>query len=219
MRLLLIEDDLMLGDAVRRCLQRKGHLVTWVQDGADAERAFADDVHDVVVLDLGLPRKSGLDVLRDFRRQGRVVPVLIATAQDAVADRVTGLDAGADDYVVKPFDIEELNARLHALARRSVGRAQAVLQHGRLRLDPSKHEVLLDGVPVALSAPEFTLLRALLEQPGRPLSRAGLEQRLYGFRGVESNAVEVHVHSLRRKLGTEHIRTLRGIGYMVPEQP
>ena len=216
MRLLLIEDDPMLGDVVRRCLQRKGHLVTWVRDGIDAERAFSDDLYDVVVLDLGLPRRGGLEVLRELRRQGRAVPVLIATAQDAVADRVAGLDAGADDYVVKPFDIDELNARLHALARRGGGRAQSVLQHGRLRLDPSRHEVLLDGVPVALSAREFTLLRALLEQPGRPLSRAGLEQRLYGFRGVESNAVEVHVHALRRKLGPEWIKTLRGVGYVVP---
>ncbi len=210
----------MLGDVVRRSLQRKGHVVTWIQDGVDAERAFSDDLHDVVVLDLGLPRKGGLEVLRELRRQGRAVPVLIATAQDAVADRVAGLDAGADDYVVKPFDIDELNARLHALARRSGGRARSVIEHGRLRLDPSRHEVLLDGVPVALSAREFTLLRALLEQPGRPLSRAGLEQRLYGFRGVESNAVEVHVHALRRKLGAHWIKTLRGVGYVVPrEQP
>jgi two-component system, OmpR family, response regulator len=219
MRLLLIEDDGMLGDVVRRCLQRKGHLVSWVQDGTDAERALAEEVYDAVLLDLGLPRKGGLEILRDFRQRGQTVPVLITTAQDAVADRVAGLEAGADDYVVKPFDIDEVNARLHALARRSGRRASSVVEHGRLRLDPSKHEVLLDGVPVALSTREFALLRALLEQPGRPVTRASLEQRLYGFRGVESNAVEVHVHSLRRKLGPEQIKTLRGIGYMVPEHP
>ena len=217
MRLLLIEDDATLGDLVRRGLQRKGHHVTWIRDGSDVERVFAEGLHDAVLLDLGLPRKGGLEVLSELRQRSQV-PVLITTAQDAVADRVAGLDAGADDYLVKPFDMDELNARLHALARRSGRRTHSVLAHGRLRLDPSKHEVLLDGVPVALSAREFTLLRALLEQPGRPVSRTGLEQRLYGFRGVESNAVEVHVHSLRRKLGPELIRTLRGIGYMLPER-
>jgi two-component system response regulator QseB len=173
-----------------------------------------------VLLDLGLPRRNGLDLLRDARRRGLDVPVLVLTAQDAVEDRVAGLDAGADDYLVKPFDLDELAARMRAVQRRRAGRASAVIEHGRLRLDPAAHEVRLDGQPVALSAREFALLAALLEHPGRPLSRARLEERLYGWtEQVESNAVEVHVHALRKKLGPDVIRTLRGVGYVVPERP
>jgi two-component system response regulator QseB len=218
-RLLLVEDDAMLGDAVRRALTQQGHAVDWVRDGAAADLALAGEPYDVVLLDLGLPRKRGLDVLRDLRRRGQRVPVLILTAQDAVPDRVAGLDAGADDYLVKPFDLDELAARIRAVQRRGSGRAEPVLEHGPLTLDPATHEVFLDGAPVALSPREFALLQALLEHPGRPMSRARLEERLYGWdEQVESNAVEVHVHGLRRKLGPEWIKTLRGVGYMVPRR-
>jgi len=210
----------MLGAGVERGLRRAGNAVDWVQDGEAAEQALATEPYDVVLLDLGLPKKPGLEVLRGLRRRGARVPVLVLTAQDAVADRVAGLDAGADDYVVKPFDLDELAARIRALQRRSSGRAAPVLEHGRLVLDPAGHEVRLDGEPVALSAREFALLHALLERPGRPLSRAQLEERLYGWgEQVESNAVEVHVHALRRKLGAEWIKTLRGVGYVIPERP
>ncbi len=217
MRLLLVEDDRMLGAGVQHALRRDGHAVDWVQDGEAADAALASEPYDVVLLDLGLPRKGGLDVLRTLRRRGTKVPVLILTAQDAVTDRVAGLDAGADDYLVKPFDLDELAARIRALHRRSSGRAEPLIEHGRLALDPAAHEVRLDGAPVVLSAREFAVLHALLEHPGRPLSRVQLEERLYGWgEEVESNAVEVHVHSLRRKLGAEWIKTLRGVGYMVP---
>ncbi len=220
MRILLVEDDAMLGEGVRRGLRQQGHAVDRVEDGQAAEVALAGEPYDVVLLDLGLPRKGGLEVLRDLRRRGQRVPVLILTAQDAVPDRVTGLDAGADDYVVKPFDLDELAARIRALQRRSAGRAEPIIELGRLTLNPATHEVSLDGAPVALSAREFALLHALLEHPGRPISRPRLEERLYGWsEQVESNAVEVHVHSLRRKLGAEWIKTLRGVGYMVPRRP
>ncbi len=220
MRLLLVEDDAMLGESVHRALRQQGHAVDWLRDGEEAERAAASEPYDVILLDLGLPRRGGLEVLRGLRRRGRRVPVLILTAQDAVADRVAGLDAGADDYLVKPFDLDELSARIRALHRREGGRAEPVLRHGRLTLDPAAHEVRLDGAPVALSAREFSLLAILLEHPGRPVSRTRLEEGLYGWaEQVESNAVEVHVHALRRKLGPEWIKTLRGVGYMVPKQP
>ncbi len=209
----------MLGESVRRGLRQQGHAVDWVKDGLEAEAALAEG-YDAVLLDLGLPGKGGLDVLRDLRRRGDKVPVLILTAEDAVPDRVAGLDAGADDYLVKPFALAELAARLRALQRRGSGRAEPVIEHGGLRLDPASHEVLLDGAPVALSPREFALLHALLEHPGRPMSRTRLEERLYGWgEQVESNAVEVHVHSLRRKLGADWIKTLRGVGYVVPRRP
>jgi two-component system response regulator QseB len=170
-----------------------------------------------VLLDLGLPGKGGLEVLAGLRRRGSAVPVLILTAQDAVQDRVGGLDAGADDYLTKPFDLDEVAARVRALHRRSGGRAEPRLELGGLSLDPAAHEVTLDGARVQLSAREFSLLQALLERPGRPLSRAQLEERLYGWgEEVESNAVEVHVHALRKKLGAHWIKTLRGVGYVVP---
>ena len=217
MRILLVEDDAMLGGAVRRALTKAGHAVDWVQDASGAEAAVRGEAYDAVLLDLGLPDKSGLEVLRDLRRRRREVPVVILTAQDSVRDRVAGLDAGADDYLTKPFDLDELAARIRAVQRRSVGRAEPVIEHGRLTLNPATREVFLDGTEVSLSAREFAVLEALLEHPGRPLSRSRLEERLYGWEGqVESNAVEVHVHSLRRKLGADFIKTLRGVGYMVP---
>jgi two-component system response regulator QseB len=215
-----VEDDAMLGEGVRRGLRGQGHAVDWVTDGHVAEIALAGEPYDVVLLDLGLPSKGGLEVLRALRRRGKPVPVLIITAQDAVSDRVAGLDAGADDYLVKPFDLDELAARVRALQRRSGGRADPVIEHGPLVLNQASREVFLSGAPVALSPREFSVLEALLEHPGRPISRARLEERLYGWsEEVESNAVEVHVHSLRRKLGAEWIKTLRGVGYMVPRRP
>ncbi len=217
MRILLVEDDRMLGAGLQVGLRQQGWAVDWARDGELADEALRGEPYDLVLLDLGLPKKSGLEVLAGVRARKNAVPVLILTAQDAVGDRVAGLDAGADDYVVKPFDLDELAARIRALHRRSGGRAEPRLGVGGLALDPAAHEVTLEGEPVALSAREFALLQALLERPGRPLSRAQLEERLYGWgEEVESNAVEVHVHALRKKLGAHWIRTLRGVGYMVP---
>jgi two-component system, OmpR family, response regulator QseB len=218
-RILLVEDDAMLGEAVHRGLRQLGHAVDWVRDGRKADVALAGEPYDVVLLDLGLPGKGGLDVLRDLRGRGRRVPVVVITAQDAVTQRVAGLDAGADDYLVKPFDLDELAARVRAVQRRSGGRADPVLENGPLALNPATHEVTLAGAPVQLSPREFALLHALLEHPGRPVSRTRLEERLYGWEEeVASNAVEVHVHALRRKLGVEWIKTLRGVGYVVPRR-
>jgi two-component system, OmpR family, response regulator QseB len=213
-RLLLAEDDPMIGAAVERGLRQDGFVVDWVRDGRAAEQALRDGVHEVVLLDLGLPGKQGLDVLAALRRRGDARPVLIVTARDAVADRVAGLDAGADDYVVKPFDLDELAARVRALARRRGGRGQPKLAHGGIELDPATREVTRDGVPVPLSPREFALLEALMLRPGAVLSRTQLEERLYGWNEpVESNAVEVHLHGLRRKLGAQAIRNVRGVGW------
>ncbi|MBK7663326.1 MAG: response regulator [Sterolibacteriaceae bacterium] len=220
MRLLLVEDDPMIGKSVQQGLKHDGYTVDWVRDGQSAEFALANDVYDLLLLDLGLPRKAGLDVLRTLRRSGNRIPVLILTARDAVPDRVGGLDAGADDYLVKPFDLDELCARVRALLRRHAGRAETVIEQGALSVDPATHAVLLRGEPVALSAREFALLHALLERPGVPLSRAKLEDRIYGWgEEVESNAVEVYIHALRRKLGAERIRNIRGVGYLVAPLP
>jgi two-component system response regulator QseB len=213
-RLLLAEDDAMIGAAVVRGLRQDGFTVDWVRDGRAAELALADGVHEVLLLDLGLPRKQGLDVLAAMRRRGDARPVLIVTARDAIADRVAGLDAGADDYVVKPFDLDELAARIRALARRRGGPAQPKLCHGGIELDPAMRDVTRDGVPIPLSPREFALLEALMTRPGAVLSRAQLEERLYGWNDpVESNAVEVHLHGLRRKLGAGVIRNVRGVGW------
>jgi two-component system response regulator QseB len=216
MRLLLAEDDAMIGEAVRNGLRRQGFVVDWVQDGIAAEQALATEPYDACVLDLGLPRKDGLGVLRDLRARGSDLPVLVLTARDAVADRIAGLDAGADDYVIKPFDLNEIAARIRALLRRRAGRASSVLEYRGVTLDPATHEVRKDGERVQLSPREFALLHALLEQPGRVLSRAQLEESLYGWgEEVESNVVEVHVHGLRRKLGADFIRNVRGVGYRI----
>ena len=220
MRLLLVEDDPMIGAGVQSGLRQEGHTVDWVRDGKAAELALASGVHEMLLLDLGLPHKSGLELLSGLRRQGLDLPVLVITARDSVADRVKGLDAGADDYLVKPFDLDELSARIRALMRRRAGRASPRIEHGPLTLDPATHQVTLNGDPLALSAREFALLHALLEQPGVPLSRAQLEERLYGWNEeVESNTIEVYIHTLRRKLGAEWIRNVRGVGYRVPELP
>jgi len=215
MRILFAEDDPMIGASVRRGLTQDGFTVDWVRDGRAAELALAEQVHDALLLDLGLPRKSGLDVLSAMRRGGDRRPVLIITARDAISDRVAGLDAGADDYLVKPFALDELAARLRALSRRNAGRADPIIVHGEIELDPAARQVRRAGAPVALSAREFALLEALLVRPGAILSRSQLEEKLYGWKdAVESNAVEVHIHALRRKLGADLIRNVRGIGWM-----
>ena len=216
MRLLLAEDDRMIGASVQRGLRQDGFTVDWVQDGRATELALAENVHDLLVLDLGLPRKEGQDVLRAMRQRGDLRPVLIVTARDAVADRVAGLDAGADDYVVKPFELTELAARIRALLRRSAGRAEPVVAYGDIELFPVTREVRVRGEPASLSPREFALLEALLTRPGAVLSRAQLEEKLYGWnQEVESNAVEVHIHALRRKLGADAIRNVRGVGWMI----
>ena len=220
MRLLLVEDDAMIGESVRTGLQQDGFAVDWVQDGRAAELALEANPYDTLLLDLGLPRKAGLEVLAGLRRRGDAMPVLILTARDAIADRVKGLDAGADDYLVKPFDLEELAARVRALLRRKSGRADPVLRVGGLMINPATHEVTLDGRSISLSAREFALIHALAARPGVVYSRAQLEEKLYGWgQEVESNTVEVYVHSLRRKLGANFIQNVRGVGYMVPKQP
>ncbi|WP_230664489.1 two-component system response regulator PrmA [Pseudomonas aeruginosa] len=219
MRILLAEDDLLLGDGIRAGLRLEGDTVEWVTDGVAAENALVTDEFDLLVLDIGLPRRSGLDILRNLRHQGRLTPVLLLTARDKVADRVAGLDSGADDYLTKPFDLDELQARVRALTRRTTGRALPQLVHGELRLDPATHQVTLSGQAVELAPREYALLRLLPENSGKVLSRNQLEQSLYGWSGdVESNAIEVHVHHLRRKLGNQLIRTVRGIGYGI-DQP
>ena len=214
MRLLLVEDDAMIGAAAREGLRQEGHAVDWVRDGPQAEAAAANGVYDLVLLDLGLPRRDGLAVLRNLRAKHNEVPVLVITARDAVADRVAGLDAGADDYLVKPFDFDELAARVRAVLRRRAGRAAAVLRVGELELDTAAHQVRWKGRDVALSAREYALLEALADRPGAFLSRSQLEERLYGWEEeIGSNAVEVHIHALRRKLDPALIRNVRGLGY------
>ena len=222
MRLLLVEDDAMIGASVRAGLRQDGFAIDWVTDGQAAEHAFAvgPSTYDLVLLDLGLPKKSGLDVLRSLRSRGHDVPVLIMTARDAVADRVAGLDAGADDYLVKPFDLDELAARVRALHRRRAGRAEALLRHASgddtITLDPARREVRRNDRPVALSAREFAVLEALLQRPGAVLSRAQLEEKVYGWDDEPgSNTIEVYVHGLRKKLGAGLIRNVRGVGYAI----
>jgi DNA-binding response OmpR family regulator len=216
-RLLLVEDDPMVGESIRDGLGQEGYTVDWVRDGKGAETALGAEPYAAVLLDLGLPRMDGLDVLRAARAKRNDVPILVITARDAVADRIKGLDAGADDYLVKPFDLDELAARVRALVRRAEGRAEPIVRHGPITLDPATRAVMLRGRPVELSGREFALLQALLQRPGAVLSRAQLEERLYGWdEEVGSNAVEVHIHNLRRKLGADTIRNVRGVGYTIP---
>ena len=216
MRILLVEDDAMLGTALRVALRDASYAVDWVQDGAAALDALAGQAFDFVLLDLGLPRRDGLDVLRALRGRGDATPVLVLTARDGVEQRIEGLDAGADDYLGKPFAVGELLARLRALARRGAGQASPRLENGRLSLDPATKVVHAGDGAHALSNREFALLRALLTRPGAILSRAELEDRIYGWNEeVESNAVEVIIHGLRRKLGADAIRNVRGLGWRV----
>jgi DNA-binding response OmpR family regulator len=217
MRVLIVEDDPLLGDALAAGLKQRGFAADWVQDGRDAQAAMRVEPYAAVVLDLGLPGLGGLELLRGERARGHKVPVLILTARDAVQDRIAGLDSGADDYVVKPTDLDELAARLRALVRRSKGEPAPVLQIGQVVLDPAARMVTRDGQAMDLPPREFTLLQELMLNAGRVLSREQLEERMYRWGDeVESNAVEVHVHHLRRKLGTEVVKTIRGVGYMMP---
>ncbi|HJS91024.1 MAG TPA: response regulator transcription factor [Steroidobacteraceae bacterium] len=216
MRLLLVEDDTMIGEALRSGLKRDGFTVDWVHDGESASQVLGAEEFDLLLLDWGLPRKSGLEVLTAARARGLELPVLIITARDAVSDRVQGLDAGADDYLVKPFDLDELAARIRALLRRKSGRTAPAIEHLGVTLDPATHSVTRDGREIALSPKEFALLQLLMERPGTILSRARLEERLYGWsEEIESNAIEVHIHGLRRKLGADYILNVRGVGYRV----
>lgn len=220
MRILLVEDDQMLGDALRTSLKQEGFTTDWVRDAEEAELALATGDYSLLLLDLGLPGKGGLDLLAELRSKADPVPVIILTARDAVPDRIRGLDAGADDYLVKPFDPEELAARIRALHRRRAGRAVPLIEHGSLVLNPATRQVHRDGRRVHLSAREYVILAALMERPGTLLSRAALEERIYGWgEEIESNAVEVHIHNLRKKIGAETIRTVRGVGYMLADVP
>ena len=216
MRLLLVEDDTMIGESVRLGLRQDGFVVDWVQDGHAAELALRNENYSLLLLDLGLPRKSGLDVLKTLRTNRNPIPVLVLTARDSVANRVAGLDAGADDYLVKPFDLDELAARIRALLRRQSGRSETLVRCGDLTLNPATHQVQLGDKEIPLSAKEFSVLHALVDRPGAILSRTQLEQHLYGWdEEIESNAIEVHIHNLRKKLGSEFIRNVRGVGYSV----
>ena len=214
MRILLAEDDLILGDGLRAGLRQQGFLVDWVRDGLAAEREMGSGEYQAAVLDLGLPLKDGLDVLRALRAQKIATPVLVLTARDAVPDRIKGLDLGADDYVLKPVDLFELGARLRSLVRRAHGQTQDVLTCGDLQVNLSARRVTLAGQGVTLSMREFDLLHALMRNVGRILSREQLEQQLYSWGyEVESNTIEVHIHHLRKKLRAELIQTVRGVGY------
>jgi DNA-binding response OmpR family regulator len=223
MRMLLVEDDRMIGAGLRDALRLEGHAVDWVRDASAAQSTLASERFDLVLLDLGLPPgpagaavRDGLDVLRSLRAREDSTPVIVLTARDGLGDRVAGLDAGADDYLVKPFELDELTARMRAVLRRHSGRAQPVLRHGGVTLDPATRQVTKDGQPVLLSAREFAVLEALMARPGALLSRAQLEDRLYGWgEEIESNAVSVYIHQLRRKLGADFIRNVRGVGYFV----
>jgi two-component system OmpR family response regulator/two-component system response regulator QseB len=218
MRILLVEDDLTLGDGLSTGLRQAGFAVDWLKDGQLADLALQSEVFDLIVLDLGLPKLSGMEVLSRARSRQVQTPILILTAKDAIGDKIAGLDAGADDYLVKPIDIDELSARIRAMTRRMAGRAASVLCHGEIELDPAAHSITLAGKPVDLSSREFTLLQILLENAGRVLSRSQIEQSIYGWsEEPDSNALEVHIHHLRKKLGSQLIRTLRGVGYTIPK--
>ncbi len=216
MRVLLVEDDELVGDGVKYGLAHAGWTVDWVRDGCAAQAAFQSDQFDVVILDLGLPKKSGLEVLAELRERGERVPVLILTARDGVRERVTGLDAGADDYLVKPFDLDELAARLRALQRRALGPAERVLRCGDIVLDPAARLVTSQGEAVELAPREFSLLQTLMGSFGRVVTRRRLMDSLYGWEGeVESNTLEVHIHNLRKKLPDLPLKTVRGLGYKI----
>ncbi len=219
MRLLLVEDDAMIGETVLHVLRSEHYAVDWVRDGAMADQALRSAQYDLVLLDLGLPKLDGLDVLRALRARHSTVPVLIATARDGISDRISGLDAGADDYVAKPYDTDELLARIRALLRRSAGRAEPAFEHKGVSLNPATREAAVHGQPVSLSAREWAVLEPLLSRPGVVLSRAQLEEKLFSWKDdVSSNAVEVYIHGVRKKLGNDVIQTVRGLGYLVPKE-
>jgi DNA-binding response OmpR family regulator len=218
MRMLLVEDDPMIGEAVLDLLRAEHYAVDWARDGDAADTALRTQPYDLVLLDLGLPKRDGLAVLRDLRARKIRTPVLVATARDAVAQRIEGLDAGADDYVLKPYDLDELLARIRALLRRAAGRAEPVYEHKGVSINPATREATVQGVPVVLSAREWAVLEPLIARPGMVLSRQQLEDKLYGWGDeVSSNAVEVYIHGLRKKLGAEVLLNVRGVGYLVPK--
>lgn len=219
MRLLLVEDDAMIGEVVLQLLRDQHYAVDWVRDGHMADEALRSEQYDLVLLDLGLPRRDGLEVLRALRARRNTVPVLVATARDAVGDRIAGLDAGADDYVVKPYDTDELLARIRALIRRSAGRGEPVFEHKGISLNPATREATVHGQAVSLSAREWAVLEPLLARPGVVLSRSQLEEKLFSWKDdISSNAVEVYIHGVRKKLGADLIQTVRGLGYLISKQ-
>jgi two-component system, OmpR family, response regulator QseB len=216
MRVLLVEDDLLLGKATRKGLEHRGYTVDWIRDGVSAETAVASTEYAAILLDLGLPKQDGLTVLTKLRKRGATVPVLVITARDEIADRVGGLDLGADDFIVKPFDLDELAARIRASVRRANHRPQSHLLHGTLDVDPASRTVVMNGVTIPLTAHQFALLVQLLEARGQVMSKAKLEESLYGWgEEIESNTVEVYIHHLRRKLGKDLIKTIHGAGYII----
>jgi len=217
MRILLVEDDRMIGEAMAKALKEDSYAVDWVRDGQIALDSFNNQEYDLVLLDLGLPGKDGLDILRAIRAMGHPVSILIITARDTIEDRIKGLDGGADDYILKPFEMAELLARMRAVHRRKGGKAAPTLTNGVVSLDPATHEVCISDLdPVRLTAREFSLMHALMIRPGAILSRNDLEERLYGWgEEIESNAVEYLIHSLRRKVGSDIIKNVRGVGWMV----
>jgi len=218
MRLLLVEDDLLLGNGVQIVLQQAGYAVDWFTDGESVNHVLNIETFDGVILDLNLPRKSGLEILQQLRASGQTLPVLILTAKDTLQDKIQGLDVGADDYMIKPFELDELLARLRALLRRSKGRATTYLEYKQLRLDPVSLSVTLNDDLIPISNKEFAILQTLLENIGHIISRNSLEESIYAWDSmVESNAIEVHIHHLRRKLGKNLIKTIRGMGYMIPK--
>lgn len=216
MRILVVEDDPLLGDGIRVGLTQAGYAVDLVEDGHAADTAMLTNDYELIVLDLGLPKKSGLEVLKGLRDRNNDTPVIVLTAQDTVENRVKGLDTGADDYITKPFDLDELAARVRALLRRRGGRSSPVITHNSMIVDPASHTVSLENKTIDISPREFTILLMLLENRGKVLSRSRLEEGLYAWNDeVESNTVEVHIHHLRKKLGAELIRTIRGVGYII----
>lgn len=219
MRILLVEDDELLGDAVKTGLNQYSYTVDWLKDGESAKLALKNESFELIVLDLGLPKLSGLGLLTDARSNGITTPVIILTARETIEDRIKGLDCGADDYITKPFDIDELSARIRALIRRSTGRADTTIQYRNLELDPAAHSVSVDNKEINVPRREFSLLQKLLENTGYVLSREQLMQSVYGWNeDVDSNALEVHVHNLRKKLNATYIRTIRGVGYMIEKE-
>ncbi|WP_122662894.1 response regulator [Pseudomonas viridiflava] len=216
MRLLLVEDDRAVGQGIRVALGSEGYTLDWLQDGASALHALRSERFDLLLLDLGLPRLDGIVLLRQIRADQQSLPVLILTARDGMPDRIAGLDAGADDYLVKPFDVDELKARVRALLRRSQGRAQPLLEHGHISLDPATQQVSFNGIEIAMTPMEYQLLHQLMIRPGKVVTRERLSSTLYGWQDkVESNTLEVLIHNLRKKLSAELIRTVRGVGYRI----